>query len=401
MPLPHHLQGLMSFGDHLEELRKRLILAAIVPLPLAVLLFFFASAIRSVLVLPALAAMEANGLPARLQALGPAEVLTTDLKLSFIGAAVISAPWILWQAWKFVEPGLYNQEKRFVYFLIPGSAILTAAGLALLYWVMLPLMLQVLISFGVPGPADAFGIPDSGTRIVESNGEGFPVFPVLEEMPANPAPGQAWIEPATRTLVVVVPTSNGAGTFELLSMPLSRAGTISQEFRLGEYIGFVLTLALAVTVAFQMPLVILLLGWAGIADRKFLTSNRRYAVLVCAILGAILTPADVVSMVLLFVPLYLLYELGILLLLVAPAERVAGGKILSSTLGDVLGRADDDSRTFNQEDSVDDAGESMDQPVDPARPDVPDPGSTPDSTGPETPDTDPTDDQSGSEDPRP
>ena len=65
-------------------------------------------------------------------------------------------------------------------------------------------------------------------------------------------------------------------------MPLSRAGTISQEFRLGEYIGFVLTLALAVTVAFQMPLVILLLGWAGIADRKFLTSNRRYAVLVCA-----------------------------------------------------------------------------------------------------------------------
>ena len=79
----------MSFGDHLEELRKRLVLAIVVPLPLSVVLFFFAASIRSVLVLPALAAMEANGLPARLQALGPAEVLTTDLKLSFIGAAVI------------------------------------------------------------------------------------------------------------------------------------------------------------------------------------------------------------------------------------------------------------------------------------------------------------------------
>jgi len=391
----------MSFGDHLEELRKRLILAAIVPLPLSVLLFFFAASIRSVLVMPALRAMEANGLPARLQALGPAEVLTTDLKLSFIGAAVISAPWLLWQAWKFVEPGLYNQEKRFVYFLIPGSAILTAAGLALLYWVMLPLMLQVLISFGVPGPADAFGIPDSGTRIVESSSEGFPVFPVLEQMPANPAPGQAWIEPTTRTLIVVVPTTGDASSFELLSMPLSRAGTISQEFRLGEYIGFVLTLALAVTVAFQLPLVILLLGWAGIADRKFLTSNRRYAVLVCAVLGAILTPADVVSMVLLFIPLYLLYELGILLLLIAPADRVAGGKIVASTFGDLVGYDRDDSRTSNEEDPAADAGGRADQSVDPAQPEAADSASEPDSDGPEIPEEDQTDEQNGPEDPRP
>ena len=339
--------GLMSFGDHLEELRKRLFLAIVVPLPLSVLLFFFAPIIRGVIVLPALAAMEANGLPARLQALGPAEVLTTDLKLSFIGAAVLSAPWILWQAWKFVEPGLYTQEKRFVHFLIPGSAILTASGLALLYWVMLPLMLQVLISFGVPGPADAFGIPDSGELIVERVDAGIPVFPVLAETPANPAPGQAWIEPVTRTLVVVVPVAGDSTQYELLSMPLSRAGTIAQEFRLGEYIGFVLTLALAVTVAFQMPLVILLLGWAGIADRSFLKKNRRYAVLACAVLGAILTPADVISMVLLFVPLYLLYELGILLLSLAPADRVAGGNVISGALGGLSAREDVDYGPFD------------------------------------------------------
>lgn len=356
--------GLMSFGDHLEELRKRLFLAIAVPLPLSILLFFFAPVIRGVIVLPALAAMEANGLPARLQALGPAEVLTTDLKLSFIGAAVLSAPWILWQAWKFVEPGLYTREKRFVHFLIPGSAVLTASGLALLYWVMLPLMLQVLISFGVPGPADAFGIPDSRELIVDRVEAGVPVFPVLSEPPSDPAPGQAWIEPSTRTLVVVVPVAGDAERFELLSMPLSRAGTIAQEFRLGEYIGFVLTLALAVTVAFQMPLVILLLGWAGIADRTFLKKNRRYALLVCAILGAILTPADVISMILLFVPLYLLYELGILLLSLAPADRVAGGQVISGALGGLSGRDRDDYGTPDPDQSPD--PEQTDSPSDPS-----------------------------------
>ena len=86
----------MSFGDHLEELRRRVVLCLVVPLPAAILLFLVAPDIRDLLTAPALVAMEANGLPARMQALGPAEVLTTDLKLSIIGALVITAPWIVW-----------------------------------------------------------------------------------------------------------------------------------------------------------------------------------------------------------------------------------------------------------------------------------------------------------------
>ena len=273
--------------------------------------------------------MEANGLPARMQALGPAEVLTTDLKLSIIGALVVTAPWIVWQGWKFIEPGLYRQEKRFVRFLVPGSALLTLAGLAFLYFVMLPLMLQVLISFGIPGPENAFGIPDPETRIEATAADGATVLPILVDPPTDPAPGQAWIDPVTRSLMVVVPTSADGASYELLSTPLGREGTISQEFRLGEYIGFVLTLAIAITIAFQMPLVILLLGWVGLADRRFLQRNRRYALLVCALLGAVLTPADVLSMVLLLIPLYLLYEFGIVLLRFAPADRVARGGLFS------------------------------------------------------------------------
>jgi sec-independent protein translocase protein TatC len=341
--------GMMSFGDHLEELRRRLILAVALPLPLAILLFFVASTLREILSEPALEAMTANGLPARMQALGPAEVLTTDLKLSLIGAIVISAPWILWQAWKFIEPGLYREEKRFVHVLLPGSAILTLTGLAFLYWVMLPLMLQVLIAFGVPGPGDAFGIPDPGDRIATVVSEGGPVFPVLAEPPAQPAPGQVWIDAATRSLMIVVPVAEGGGSFEILSTPLSRAGTISQEFRLGEYIGFVLLMALAIVVAFQMPLVILLLGWIGLVERETLRRQRRYALLVCAVLGAVLTPADIVSMVLLFIPLYVLYELGIVLLAFAPSDRVAAGTILgASSASRTSDRAGRDGETPTQ-----------------------------------------------------
>ncbi|MEC8320578.1 MAG: twin-arginine translocase subunit TatC [Planctomycetota bacterium] len=353
--------GVMSFGDHLEELRRRIVLCLVVPLPTAILLFLVAPEIRRLLTAPALAAMEANGLPARMQALGPAEVLTTDLKLSIIGALVVTAPWIVWQAWKFIEPGLYRQEKRFVRFLVPGSAILTVAGLSFLYWIMLPLMLQVLISFGIPGPENAFGIPDPGTRIEATTATGIPVLPVLEEAPADPAPGQAWIDPVARSIVVVVPVEADGSTYELLSTPLGRAGSIGQEFRLGEYIGFVLTLAIAITIAFQMPLVIVLLGWIGLADRRLLTRYRRYAHLICAVLGAILTPADIVSMVLLFIPLYLLYEFGILLLTLAPADRVAAGTVLPGLHGD-------DSRTSDGAGFPTDSGQT-DPPERSARPD--------------------------------
>jgi sec-independent protein translocase protein TatC len=302
-----------------------------------------------------------------MQALGPAEVLTTDLKLSVIGAFVLSAPWILWQAWKFIAPGLYQQERRFVHVLLPGSAILTLTGLAFLYWVMLPLMLQVLISFGVPGPENAFGIPDPGTRIAEISSEGAPVFPVLSEQPEEPAPGQAWIDPASRSLMIVVPIAGLEDAFEVLSVPLSRSGMISQEFRLGEYIGFVTTMALAIAVAFQMPLVIMVLGWVGLVDRNTLRRQRRYAILVCAVLGAVLTPADVLSMLLLFIPLYVLFEFGILLMAFAPADRVAAGTILGT------GSA---SRTSGRR-GRDDAAPT--QPVPTEQTDRPEPSTNPDS----------------------
>ncbi len=138
----------MSFGDHLDELRRRVLLALVVPLPLSVVTFIFSDPIIEWLYAPLDRVLAGFDLPRRLQALGPAEVLVIKLKLSLITAAVLSSPWILWQVWLFVRPGLFEHERRFVYFLVPGSAVLTVTGLALMYYVMLPLMLRMLVLFG-------------------------------------------------------------------------------------------------------------------------------------------------------------------------------------------------------------------------------------------------------------
>ena len=376
MPLDqgHDLKrSVMSFGDHLEELRHRLILALIVPLPLMIVLFPFSDDIRVFLSIPVFDALSSLGQPAQLQAMSPAETLGTDLKLSVIFAIVLSCPWILWQFWKFIEPGLYKQERRFVHLLLPGSALLTIAGLALLYYVMLPLMLRVLIAFGIPGVHTTYPVMDQAMVESEEASEGVHI-PVLAEQPEELLPGAIWISPANDTLQIAVPiVEDGVERVRILMVPLGAEGMVLQQYRLREYINFTLMLMLGIAIAFQMPLVILLLGWVGIVNPDKLKRNRKYALLVCAIVSAAITPADVVSMLLMLVPLYGLYEFGILLLHFTPADRVASGRIFKGAVEDVLGRfdGDDDDDPENP-----DAGNDDDDPA------PPEPGPPPGGTVP-------------------
>ena len=87
-------ESVMSFGDHLEELRHRLLMALVVPVPLMILLFPFSDDLRGLLCRPVLLALESSGLPAQLQAMSPAETLTTDIKLSIIFWRFILAFWL-------------------------------------------------------------------------------------------------------------------------------------------------------------------------------------------------------------------------------------------------------------------------------------------------------------------
>ncbi|MEY2794640.1 MAG: Sec-independent protein translocase protein TatC [Planctomycetota bacterium] len=367
--------GTMSFGDHLQELRTRVFRALIVPLPLAILLFFYAPEIRGILIRPLFAAQRANGQPEQVQALSPAETISTDMKLAIIAAIALSAPWILLQLWRFIEPGLYRHERRYVHFLVPLSGVLTLLGIALFYWVLLPFTLLFLVGFGasqprtvpVPPPTTAETSVDGSTEgpsttppttspTTTSPFSGVLNVPVLDEDPAHPKAGDVWISAKTQVLRVAVPLqkispnalvqatsdlsaaitgtgSDPAGTLSILEVPLTVVGGIAQVYRLSEYISFTLMLLLGSVVAFQLPVAILLLGWVGLITPKFLREKRRWAILIMAIIAAIVTPPDVMSMVLLLGPLWALYEFGILLLVFVPAHKVAAGRVFSGATG--------------------------------------------------------------------
>ena len=329
----------MSFGDHLEDLRRRVLWSLAAPIPLSVVVFIFKEPLIQWLSMPLVRVLEANGLPRRMQVLGPAEALMTAIKLSIIGAIVLSAPWILLQAWHFIRPGLYKHERRFVHFLIPGSAILTAAGVALLYYIMLPLMLTVLIKFGtalLPGPGDAMDDPR-----VKAVLESVDSVPIRFDEPNAVEAGDAWLKWPDLDLYVVVAVAVEPGTSEgparseassnakpdVETIHVPRRPVMAQEFQLSTYLDFVLLLILAIAIAFQMPLVILLLGWLNLVRITTLRSKRTYALFICGLVSAVITPADALSMLMMLVPLYGLYELGIILLLIAPAKAVAEGTV--------------------------------------------------------------------------
>jgi Sec-independent protein secretion pathway component TatC len=317
--------AVMSFGDHLEELRKRLFLAALVPLPLAIGLFFVAPQIRAILTEPVLDALRAEGLPAQLQVMSPIESLAVDMKLSLIGAILVSLPWVLYQAWRFISPGLYAHERRFAHFLVPLSTLLAACGLALMYFAILPLMLRGLIAMSgnIPTLVD----------VTPSSAAVGPTLPLLAADPAAPTPGSSWVNTTEHTVRVAVPFGDSGTQAEILSLPMVRPGTLMQVYHLSNYISLIIMLALGTALSFQVPVVTLLLGWMGLVDAPMLRKWRKFAFFGALVVAAIVGPGDMLSLGLLTGPLYLLYELGILLLVVAPASRVARGAVTRGLVG--------------------------------------------------------------------
>jgi sec-independent protein translocase protein TatC len=306
----------MSIGDHIEDLRKRIIWSILPPLPLAVLFFMLADPIVRWFLVPLYTVLEKHGLPAHVQVLSPPEFLLVEMKIAIGAAILVAGPWILYQLWKFVSPGLHKHERRFVYFLIPGSAILCVTGLSLMYYIMLPLILDFMVTLagGVSVQTELITLGDSISPLT---------IPILEEVPGVAAVGDAWVKMPEGVFEIAIPATE-QGMLETLQLPMNQGSLISQQFQLSSYLGFVLLLMFAIGIAFQLPMVMLLLGWLGIVTPDWLRKNRKYALLILGIVSAMITPQDAVSMLMMLIPLYLLYEFGIALIVWVPVSRVAG-----------------------------------------------------------------------------
>jgi sec-independent protein translocase protein TatC len=308
----------MSFGEHLEELRRRLIFGLAMVVPIFILTLVFGDQLLNAVIAPAQEQFRRAQLPQGLQSLAPLETLGAWLKVSAVATVVLGVPALLYQLWLFVAPGLHAHERRFAAFLIPLSVLLSVAGLLFLYFVMLPAMLAFLINFGA-------GLGKLRTDVVERPpGVVFQSVPVLRGDPADPPPGALWFNSELEELRFN--TAAQGQPPALLGTPMMKSTGIAQQYRLSEYIDLLFTMSLAFVAGFQTAVVVLLLGWMGLVDRAMLRRKRKHAIFIAFVVAAVLTPSpDPFSMTVLAVPLYLLYELGMVLLRFAPADRVASG----------------------------------------------------------------------------
>jgi sec-independent protein translocase protein TatC len=225
-----------SFLSHLIELRQRLVRSAIAIVIVFLALSPFMKEIFDVLSEPMMAALPTGS---KLLATGVITPFMVPLKVTLFSAFIIALPYVLWQVWAFVAPGLYRHEKKLAAPLIVSSVAMFAAGVAYCYFV---------------------------------------VFKLIFRFIANFAPMSVTVSPDIEA-----------------------------------YFSFVMGMFLAFGITFEVPIVVVLLARFGIANVEKLKQVRPYVIVGAFIVAAIFTPPDVVSQLLLAIPLVVLYELGILL----------------------------------------------------------------------------------------
>jgi len=309
----------MSFGDHLDELRGRLIRALLGVAAGTLLAFVFGKDILALIFRPLWMVQAANGLQPSVQALSPTTAFSAYLKIAFFAGLILSMPWALYQIWKFVASGLYVRERRFATALVWPSAGLFVAGVLFLYFVVLPVVLQFFITFNrnfsmpdlTPSALQSWLLPKTvpASNTGEANaGEHRMRIPIVSIDPPDATVGDTWVNATTNRVVIQAPIG-------VWSAPLHQGAAapgVDSQFAIDFYLSFVLMLALAFGIGFQTPVVVFFLAWTGLASAAAMAAARRYVLLAAVIIGAVLTPPDVLSQLFLAGPMYLLFELGLL-----------------------------------------------------------------------------------------
>lgn len=336
----------MTFGDHLEEFRKRLIYALLGMSVMFLVTLYYGSSIVVWLLTPLVAAQREAGLTPMTVA-GITTGFTTYIFVSLAAALILSSPWVLYQLWQFIAAGLYPAERKVILFIAPLSGFMTVLAVCFLYYLMLPVGLFFFLSFTASYPSvpaeesnslsqatswvNRMVVQWSGVTLTQRDqppalppdappGDALPPvtpadpaatpavqIPVLTADPAHPLPGQLWLKQPEGEVRLF--WNNQTRTLALSSPSL-----ITPLVQVGEYLKFVAFLALGVVLAFQTPVLMLVLGWTGLVSAAALARYRRHAVLVCFVVAAVLTPPDPVTMTLLALPMYLLFEFGLMLM---------------------------------------------------------------------------------------
>lgn len=308
----------MSIGAHLDELRIRLIYSIVALVVAGLVCIWPSQYLLAFLARPVILALERHNQPLTFLATGPTEAFLVYVKVVLIAALVLAGPFIIYQAWQFVAAGLYPKERVWVYKLIWPSLALFALGVAFMYTFVLVVSLNFLIGF-----TSFFPLPDFsptalertllGERaptelIADANAPPLPPVPFLLHDPNAPAPGTLWFNENERRLKLRGPDH----TWSLRLEPDGiRRSMMTTHFRINEYLSFVLTMTIAFGVAFQLPLVVVFLARSGIVPLKTLRRAWRLVVVVIVLVAGMLAPPDLLSHMLLSVPMILLYLVGL------------------------------------------------------------------------------------------
>jgi Sec-independent protein secretion pathway component TatC len=314
----------MTIGEHLEELRRCVARSLIALIAVSLPCIWLARDLLAIIARPFVLSQRTFDQPDTFLATGPVEPFLVYFKVVLISGLVIAGPYIIYQLWTFVAAGLYPKERAWVQRLVPFSVGLFLAGILFMYTLALPLSLHFLVGFSnwlkMPDAEPTtleqklFGMRDGDAATTQPSGLGGPI-PLLKQDPVDPPTGAMWINLDQRRLKI----RHG---HETLSLALHRDGArpmITTHFTIGHYLSYVLVLGIAFGVAFQMPLIVLFLARSGLAPVATLRRYRKVVILLIVIVAGIIAPPDLLSHLLLSVPMYLLFELG--MWLASRAER--------------------------------------------------------------------------------
>jgi sec-independent protein translocase protein TatC len=143
----------MTFFDHLAELRTRLIRALLGLLPCVAVAWFFKEQLLGEALAPLVSAYETHGIPSEIHFSNPAAKVMAFLKVSLIAGLLLGSPWVFWQVWAFISPGLYRREKLMAIPFVVASTVCFAGGALFGHFLVFPMIFDTLINFGgeVPG----------------------------------------------------------------------------------------------------------------------------------------------------------------------------------------------------------------------------------------------------------